>query len=126
METLVQGKPWTAFIGERLVGVIATTGSDGMPHAVPVEVIVHEGRVYVWCHRTSAKCVNAERDARAAMVAYKGNDGVLVRGSVRVLGADDALYERITQRFLEKYSRSETFGNDALIEIRPARVTAFD
>ena len=126
MQPTVAGRPWEEFVAERPLGVIATVGAEGMPHAVPVEVVVRDGRVYVWCKGSSRKVRNAARDGRAALVAYKGNDGVLVRGRARLLTAGDAGYDAITGAFLKKYERDETYGNDTLIEITPHRVTTFD
>lgn len=121
----VAGMPWEEFLSARPLGVIATVGAEGMPHAVPVEVIVRDGRAYVWCKGTSRKARNAGRDGRAALVAYKMNDGVLLRGRVRLIGADEPGYDAITKAFLAKYERNETYGNDTLIEITPHRVTTF-
>lgn len=114
---------WQAFLSERPIGVIATVAPDGTPHAVPVEVVVDAGLVYCWCKATSAKARNAARAARAALVAYKGEAFVLVRGPARALTAKDEPYERITRAFLTKYRREETYGNDTLVEITPARVS---
>ena len=91
---------------------------------MPVEVVIDGGRVYVWCHATSVKARNAAREGKAALVAYKGQAFALVRGSARVLRADHPDYERITAAFLAKYERTEAYGNDALIEISPARVSS--
>ncbi len=116
---------WQSFLSERRVAVVATNGADGLPHAVPVEVLVEGGKVYVWCRRTSRKARNVERDGRASLVGYKGNDGVLVRGAARLLSAEDQRYEALTAAFLWKYARDETYGNDVLIEIDPEHVTTF-
>ncbi|MGH2830545.1 MAG: pyridoxamine 5'-phosphate oxidase family protein [Actinomycetota bacterium] len=121
----VGGKPWEEFLGERPLGVVATNGPGGTPHAVPVEVVVREGFVYVWCGASSAKARNAVRDPRVALVAYKGNDGVLVRGTARLIAQGEDGYAAITQGFLEKYNRHEAYGNDTLIQIAPERVTTF-
>lgn len=115
---------WEAFLAERPLAVIATAGPDGTPHAVPVEVVVRDGLVYVWAEGGSVKVRNATREGRAALVAYKGHSFVLVRGPARVLGPDDPAYRDIAQAFLAKYERDEEYGNDALIEITPERVTA--
>lgn len=89
---------------------------------MPVEVVVEDGKVYVWCHATSVKARNTARTGRAALTAYKGHDFALVRGPARLLDAGDPAYERITGRFLSKYDRTEAYGNDTLIEITPERV----
>jgi len=85
---------------------------------------VSDGRVYSWCHATSVKARNAARAGRAGLVAYKGMAFVLVRGRARLLTADDDAYARITRMFLDKYEREETYGNDALIEITPERISS--
>lgn len=117
---------WEAFLAERPLGVLATVGRDGLPHAVPVEVVVYGGKVYAWCESNSAKVANVKREGKAAMLGYKGVSAALVRGPARVLTADNASYQDITDSFLAKYKREETFGNDVLVEITPERVTAWD
>ena len=103
---------------------MTTVGTDGTPHAVPVEVVVDRGRVYVWCHATSVKARNAGRAGRAALVGYKGHAFVLVRGAARLLTAADNVTARIAKIFLDKYEREETYGNDTLIEIEPERISS--
>lgn len=117
---------WQGFLSARPIAVLATVGDDGTPHAVPVEVVVEDGRVYCWMHASSVKARNAARTGTAALVAYKGNTYALVRGPARLLNADDPAYARITGAFLAKYEREETYGNDALVEITPDKVVATD
>lgn len=126
MQPTVAGRPWDEFLSERPLGVFATVGAEGMPHAVPVEVVVRDGRAYVWCRSSSRKARNAAREGRAALVAYKQNDGVLLRGRVRLIAEGEDGYEGITGAFLKKYERAETYGNDLLIELSPHRITTFD
>jgi PPOX class probable F420-dependent enzyme len=112
-----------AFLAERPVAVMATVGADGTPHAVPCEVVVDGGLIYGWCERTAVRARNVARTGTAALTAYKGHSFVLVRGRARVLDATADRYDAITKRFLEKYNRDETYGNDTLIEISPDRVS---
>ena len=115
-----------AFIEERPVGVLATVGRDGTPHVVPIEVVVRNGKVYSWCEGDSVKARNAQRTGKAAIMAYKGTDGALVRGPARLLTQADPGYEEIAKGFLSKYDREETFGNDTLIEVTPERVATWE
>lgn len=115
-----------AFIADRPLGVLATVGDDGMPHAVPIEVLVRDGKVYSWCEGSSVKARNAKRTGRVAVLAYKGVAGALVRGPARLLTAADSSYDVITRGFLDKYEREETFGNDTLIEVTPERVATWE
>lgn len=114
---------WQEWLGERPIAVIATTDGGGIPHAVPVEVVVHEGRVYSWGRSGARRMRHINASGFAAVVAYKGDSFVLVRGRARLIDASDPRYEPITQLFLKKYAREETFGNDALVEVMPDRVT---
>jgi F420H(2)-dependent biliverdin reductase len=117
---------WQAFLAERPIAVLATVGRDGTPHAVPVEVVVYGGRVYAWCESDSVKVANVRRTGTAAMLGYKGLAAALVRGTARVLTSDNAAYTDVTNAFLVKYDREETFGNDVLVEIAPDRVIAWE
>ena len=82
---------WQSFLAGRPVAVLATVSQDGTPHAVPVEVIVDEGRVYVWCRSSSVKARNVARSGRAALTAYQGGYRfVLVRGPARLMTQTDA------------------------------------
>jgi hypothetical protein len=117
---------WESFLAERPIAVLATVGSDGAPHAAPVEVLVRDGRPHVWCRRTSRKARNAAREGRAAITAYKGHAGVLVRGRVRLIGIGDAGYDDLARGFLDKYKREESYGNDLIIEISPDRVSEWE
>jgi hypothetical protein len=115
---------WRAFLLERPIGVIATISPDGLPHAVPVEVFVWEDKVYCWSQATSVKARNVAHSGVAALTAYKSHARVIVRGPARLLGPDDPDYSQITRGFLDKYHREETYGNDCLIEITPAKIVA--
>lgn len=114
---------WQEFVHERPLAVLATVSPDGTPHATPVEVIVRDGKTYNWTRSTSVKGRNAARGGKAALLAYKGQTGVLVRGPMRVIRKSEPGYDDIAKLFLEKYKRDETYGNDLLIEIAPERVT---
>lgn len=116
---------WASFLAARPIAVIATVSEDGSPHAAPVEVVLRDGKVYVWCEAGSVKARNAARTKRAALTAYKGHPGVLVRGPLRLIAKGEPGYDEITREFLSKYDREETYGNDLLIEITPERVSAW-
>jgi nitroimidazol reductase NimA-like FMN-containing flavoprotein (pyridoxamine 5'-phosphate oxidase superfamily) len=117
---------WETFLAERPLAVLATVGRDGVPHAVPVEVVVYGGKVYVWSESDSVKVGNVRRTGKAALVGYKGVSAALVRGTARALTNDNAHYGDITGEFLRKYDREESYGNDTLIEISPDRVSAWE
>ncbi len=113
---------WQAFLSERPIAVFATVGPDGGPHVTPCEVVVHDGTPYIWIDSNSVKARNALRRMRGALMAYKGQLGVLVRGPLRFVRPGDAEYDALTRAFLDKYKREETFGNDLVIAVEPHRV----
>ncbi|HJR18827.1 MAG TPA: pyridoxamine 5'-phosphate oxidase family protein [Actinomycetota bacterium] len=117
---------WDAFLSERPLAVLATVGRDGYAHAVPVEVLVRDGKVYAWVEGGSVKAGNVGRSGKASMLSYKGNAGTLVRGPARLINAEDPMYEPVSRGFLSKYEREETFGNDTLIEITPERIAVWE
>ena len=104
--------------------VIATVGEDGTPHAVPVEVVVRDDLVYCWCESWSAKARNAARTGVAAITGYKGHAFVMTRGPVRIIAKGEPRYDEITQGFLDKYEREESYGNDTVIELTPAHISS--
>ncbi|HEV2685057.1 MAG TPA: pyridoxamine 5'-phosphate oxidase family protein [Actinomycetota bacterium] len=115
---------WQEFLNERPIAVIATPRADGTPHAVPVEVLVRDGKVYVWSQATSQKARNAARARRAGLVGYKGHSFVSIRGPVNIISIGVPIYDEITRGFLDKYEREESYGNDTLIEITPEHVAS--
>jgi PPOX class probable F420-dependent enzyme len=115
-----------AFLADRPIAVLATVGADGTPHAAPVEVLVRDGKVCCWCESYSVKVRNVKRTGRAALTAYKGGAGALVRGPARLLTEADPSYAEIARGFLDKYRRDEVYGNDTIVEITPERATAWE
>jgi hypothetical protein len=104
--------------------VIATVRPDGAAHAVPVETLVRDDRVYCWCESWSQKAKNAARTGRATITGYKGHAFVMVRGEVRIIAKGEEGYDEITQGFLDKYEREESYGNDTVIELTPEHVSS--
>lgn len=115
---------WERFLGERPIAVIATTDRAGVPHAVPIEVVVDDGKVYSWGKSTSTRAEYLRHRPLAAITAYKGHDFVMVRGSVELFEASAPDYPRLTGLFLDKYERTETYANDLVIELTPEEIVA--
>jgi hypothetical protein len=110
------------FLASRPIGVLASIGDDGYPHAVPVEIVVDDGKVYTWC-RSSARRVGFLRERPlASITAYRGNDFACARGPVNFYDSNWARYSELTKAFLDKYERTETYGNDLLVELDPVSV----
>ncbi|MFP5224768.1 MAG: pyridoxamine 5'-phosphate oxidase family protein [Actinomycetota bacterium] len=110
------------FIASRPIGVLASIGDDGYPHAVPVEILVDDGKVYTWCRTTARRVGFLRARPVASITAYRGNDFACARGPVAFRDPSWSGYERITAAFLDKYERDETYGNDLLVELDPISV----
>lgn len=90
---------------------------------MPVEVLARNEKVYVWCSARSVKGRNAALGGKAAVTAYKGPAGILVRGAIRLIPKGARGYDELAKAFLKKYQREETYGNDLMIEVKPERVS---
>lgn len=110
------------FLHSRPIGVLASIGDGGYPHAVPVELVVHEGCVYTWCRADARRVRFLHARPVAAITAYRGNDYACARGAVRIFGTQWDGYPVVSAMFLEKYERTETYGNDTLVELDPVSV----
>jgi hypothetical protein len=113
---------WAGYLAERPIGVFATVGKDGWPHAVPVALVVFDGAPAIWCRSDSVKARNASREGRAALVAYKGNTFASIRGRVTLISRGDPRYEQITRAHIEKYG-PDAMNNDLVIRVEPDRVS---
>lgn len=111
-----------SFLESRPIAVLASIGDDGIPHAVPVELIVDDGRVYSWCRSTARRVDYLRERPLASMTAYRGNDFVCARGPVAFRDSSWERYAEVTALFLRKYDRTETYGNDTLVELDPVQV----
>jgi PPOX class probable F420-dependent enzyme len=98
----------SAFLATPRTAVLSSLGKDGSPHAAGMWFAADEREIRMWTYRKSQKAVNLERDPRCAFLveegmAYSELRGVLVKGSVQLVGdLDDIvaigreLYERYT------------------------------
>lgn len=69
-----------AFIEEQRVVVVATNGSRGWPHLMPLWYVVREGRMWSWTYAKSQKVRNLERDNRATLQIEDGEQYSELRG----------------------------------------------
>lgn len=104
---------------------LATVGSDGTPHVVPVWYVVMDGEIYLSTSANTAKARNLERFPRAALVVDEGwtfDDfrGVMLQG--RVERVDDALAGRVSEAFAYKYFGSNRHPGFLFLEGMAGRV----
>src|ERR1700757_539537 len=56
----------SVFLTDNKLLNLATTGSDGYPHVVPVAFMLHEGRLYISTGKKSQKTNNIRADSHVA------------------------------------------------------------
>lgn len=81
-----QFEPWELERTDGTVGVVATVGAGGYPHAAPVFLRWQNGGLRFESEPTSAKARNLKRDPRVSVI-FQGKPkwGVLVTGKAQVL-----------------------------------------
>jgi PPOX class probable F420-dependent enzyme len=69
-----------AFLDEQRVVVVASNGSGGWPHLMPLWYVVREGELWAWTYAKSQKVRNLERDPRATLQVEDGEQYQELRG----------------------------------------------
>lgn len=85
-----------AFLREQRTVRVATVGSDGTPHAIPLWYVWHDGSMYFNSTLGNPTVDNLLREGRAAAVVDDGEEydvlrGVVVTGTVTLAEDDPAL-----------------------------------
>ena len=60
--------------------MLATNGSSGWPHLIPLWYVLRGGEIWVWTYAKSQKVRNLERDARATLQVEDGDQYQQLRG----------------------------------------------
>jgi nitroimidazol reductase NimA-like FMN-containing flavoprotein (pyridoxamine 5'-phosphate oxidase superfamily) len=99
--------PWSHAV-ERLMAAriywLATARKDGQPHAMPVEGLWLDGRLYFGGGAETRWSRNLEENPRAAVHLESGSDVVIVKGNVvRLTDPDVDLARRLSAASEEKY-----------------------
>jgi nitroimidazol reductase NimA-like FMN-containing flavoprotein (pyridoxamine 5'-phosphate oxidase superfamily) len=123
------------FLALQRVAHVATADARGVPHVVPVCLVVSDGRLYFASGKTGRKLRNLRANPQVAVSAddyteaWGGLRGVVVSGVARV-HARNPTFRRIRRRLYAKYPQYpvETALGDAdsvVVEITPRRVHAW-
>ncbi len=114
------------FLEGNEVGRLATVGSDGLPHVVPVCYLFEGGAFYVATDYGTRKYRNVRENPRAALVVdtYRPHRAVMVQGKVEVLERGEE-FRRIRQRFYERFdwARQDPWeeGEAPILKLVPLR-----
>jgi PPOX class probable F420-dependent enzyme len=123
------------FLAHVRVAHVATTDAQGMPHVVPVCLVVDGGRLYFASAKTGRKMRDLRANPQAAVSADDYTEawsrlrGLVVQGAARI-HARDATFRRIRRRLYAKYPQypAEAALGDrdsVVVEIAPQRVFAW-
>ena len=120
------------FVRWARVARLASNGTGGAPHAVPVCPVLDGSSVIVCLERGSAKHRNVAADPRVALVFddyredWDANAGVLVRGRARFLEGEE--WDRARRLLYEKFAQYEPLApieDDPIVAVEPEHVTSW-
>ncbi|HEV3473799.1 MAG TPA: pyridoxamine 5'-phosphate oxidase family protein [Actinomycetota bacterium] len=125
-----------AYLREQRTVRVATVGSDGIPHVVPLWFVWDDGTMYLNSTLGNVTVENAMRTGRASAVADDGETydalrGVVVTGTVDRLD-DDSDEARVAERlWSEKFFAGgevpyRRWRNRAWFRLSPERVSSWD
>jgi nitroimidazol reductase NimA-like FMN-containing flavoprotein (pyridoxamine 5'-phosphate oxidase superfamily) len=123
------------FLALERVAQVATADARGVPHVVPVCLVVDKGRLYFASGKTGRKLANLRANPQVAVSADEYAEswgrlrGVVVQGTARV-HARNGTFRRIRRRLYLKYPQypSEAALGDrdsVVVEVTPRRVFAW-
>ena len=123
-----------AFLDAPNICVLATTGADGSPHAMPMWYLYQDGDILFAAGRKSQKVRNIERTGRATVVVDQRDQpyyAVMLPGTATIESAltGDAAYSLFSRYLGEDETRRYMARNDGdgsvSIRVRPERFVEF-
>jgi PPOX class probable F420-dependent enzyme len=126
---------------ERVV-VVATIGTRGWPHSMPLWYVPRDGEIWIYTYAKSQKVRNLEREPRATLLVETGHEyfelrGVEIEAEAEIHGDLDAVFE-LAKELTSRYaggaqvdeSQAEVLRNQArkrvAIRFEPKRVASWD
>ena len=125
------------------VVAVASIGSRGWPHVMPLWYVPRDGEIWIWTYAKSQKVKNLERDPRATLLIETGHEYGELRGAMIEAEAEIhrdfetviGFAEELTLRYAEGISSVEGDAKAALeaqapkrvaIRFKPVRVATWD
>src|SRR5262245_25440779 len=99
------------FVESMRVGRVATVGSDGVVHNVPVCPVFERNKIYFGTERKARKLRNIEANPNVTFVfdeyseAWDDLRGVMLQGKARVISTKE--FRQIRKKIYAKYSQYE-------------------
>jgi nitroimidazol reductase NimA-like FMN-containing flavoprotein (pyridoxamine 5'-phosphate oxidase superfamily) len=112
------------------VARVATVGSDGVPHNVPVCPLFEKNKIYFGTERTARKVRNIQGNPSVTVVfdeyteAWNYLRGVMFQGKARLVNTKE--FRELRKKIYTKYSQYESAAalgerDSAIVEITPDR-----
>jgi PPOX class probable F420-dependent enzyme len=106
---------------ERIV-VVASQGSRGWPHLMPLWYVVRGGEIWIYTYAKSQKVRNLERDPRATLLIETGHEyaelrGVMTEAEAEIERDPELVYEvaeQLTLRYADGLAAVEGDAAEAL------------
>ena len=106
---------------ERIV-VVASQGSRGWPHLMPLWYVVRGGEIWIYTYAKSQKVRNLERDPRATLLIEAGHEyaelrGVMTEAEAEIERDPELVYEvaeQLTLRYADGLAAVEGDAAEAL------------
>ena len=117
-----------AFLKAQGVARLATLGSGGTPHNVPVCPLVDGGKLYFASETNARKMKNLRATPRATIVfdvyrdSWKGLRGLMLVCAARIVG--DAEFKRIRRKLYKRFPKYESAApiepeDSVIVELTP-------
>lgn len=107
-------------------GVLAVSGDDGYPYAVPMSYVYHDGKVYFHSAKTGHKLDGIERNSRVSFCVIDMDEvlpekyttcyrSAIVFGKARVI-TDESEMRKAAVLLADKYAPGDVSGSKAEID----------
>ncbi len=121
-------------IGRERICRVATTGTSGVPHVVPVVHVLVDGKVCFASERTAKKVENLRTNPYAAVTVdlyaedWSSLKGVMLQGPTRLIDAGPR-FRKLRKLLYEKYPQypedAAIEEGDVIVELTPRHVFAW-
>ena len=142
-EIVLSGEEQAELLESERIVVVASHGTRGWPHLMPLWYVLREGRIWIYTYAKSQKVRNLERDPRATLLVETGHEyaelrGVQVEAEAEIHRDLETVFEiakELTLRYAEGLSAIEGDAAAALeaqarkrvaVEFHPRRVASWD
>ena len=125
-----------AFLEQERTLTVATVGTDGWPHVVPLWYVLRDGECWAWTYAKSQKVRNLERESRCTLQVEAGDTymelrGVMMKGAAAIHREPEvvaAVGTELARRYGESkgHVRPEQAAKRVALQFVTARVVSWD